>query len=181
MTAADPRNEKRRTRPRFAHEKARGTADREEWVVWNGSMGILAMAAIGRIEDGEGGRRAFLAPPYDIVGPFSLDELETRGRIAFGECLVMSRRRWRDDQVELRIEARERRRAFLIQPDFDHDKGPREVLGLPMQGALEPSQIKRAFRRLAKTAHPDAGGSDEHYRRIAEARDALLGQFGRMS
>jgi curved DNA-binding protein CbpA len=50
-----------------------------------------------------------------------------------------------------------------------------------MQGALEPSQIRRAFRRLAKSAHPDAGGSDEHYRRIAEARDALLGQFGGMA
>ena len=87
MNFADQRDEKRRTRPRFVHENAR-TTDKKEWVVWNGSMGILVMAAIGRIEDGAGGRQAFLAPPYDVVGPFSLDELETRGRIAFGACLV---------------------------------------------------------------------------------------------
>jgi curved DNA-binding protein CbpA len=47
-----------------------------------------------------------------------------------------------------------------------------------MEGALKPSEINAAFRRLAKTAHPDAGGSGEHYRRIAEARDVLLKQFG---
>ncbi len=55
--------------------KERGVTDKEEWVVWNGSTGILDMAAIGHIEDGEDGRRAFLAPPYDVVGPFSIDEL----------------------------------------------------------------------------------------------------------
>jgi len=43
--------------------KARGMTDKKEWVVWNGSMGILDMATIGHIEDGEGGRSAFLAPP----------------------------------------------------------------------------------------------------------------------
>jgi hypothetical protein len=162
--------------------KARGMTDKEEWVVWNGSLGVLDTVAIGRIEAGEGGRSAYLAPPYGVVGPFSLDELETRGRIAFGECLVMSRQRWQEDQVELRIEAREKRRAFLFQPDVDYDdREHREVLNLPMEGALEPSEINAAFRRLAKTAHPDAGGSDEHYRRIAEARDALLEHFAGVS
>ncbi len=152
--------------------------DREQWVIWNGSLGILDMATIGHVENGEGGSRAFLAPPYDVVGPFSLDELEARGRIAFGECLVMSRRRWQQDQVELRLEAREKRRALLLRLySNDDDSEQREILKLPMEGALEPSQINAAFRRLAKTAHPDAGGSGERYRRIAEARDILLAQF----
>lgn len=157
--------------------KARGMADEEEWVIWNGSMGILDMATIGRIEDGAAGRSAFLAPPYGAVGPFSLDELETRGRIAFGACLVMSHSRWQEDQVELRREAQEKRRAFQLRAAFD-DREHREVLNLPMEGALKPSAINAAFRRLAKTAHPDAGGSNEQYRRIADARDALLEQFG---
>jgi hypothetical protein len=161
--------------------KACGMTDKEEWVVWNGSMGILDSVTIGRIEDGEGGRNAFLAPPYDVVGPFRLDKLEAQGRIAFGECLVMSRHRWREDQVDLRLEAREKRRAFF-QPNFnDDDQEHREVLNLPKEGALEPSEINAAFRRLAKTAHPDAGGSGEHYRRITEARDALLEQFASAS
>ncbi len=152
----------------------------EEWVIWNGSMGILDMVRIGLVEEGAGGREACLAPPYDVVGPFSLDELESLGRIAFGECLVMSRQRWQEDQVGLRFEAREKRRAFLFQPDFDDDdaKEHREVLNLPIEGALALSEINAAFRRLAKIAHPDVGGSYEHYRRISEARDALLEQFG---
>jgi hypothetical protein len=158
--------------------KALGMTDEVEWVIWNGSYGILDMATIGRVEDGEGGRSAFLAPPYDVVGPFSLDELETLGRIAFGECLVMSRLRWQEDQVDLRTEAQEKRRAFLLRQYFDDDQEHREVLNLPLEGALEPVEINAAFRRLAKTAHPDAGGSNEDYRRIVEARDALLDRFG---
>lgn len=156
--------------------------DKEQWVVWNGSLGVLDMVTIGHIEEGEGGRSAFLAPPYGVVGPFSLDELETQGRIAFGECLVMSRQRWQEDQADLRLEAQRKRRAFLFRPDFDDDdKEHREVLNLPMDGVLKPSEINAAFRRLAKAAHPDAGGSNEHYRRIAEARDALLEQFAGVS
>lgn len=160
-------------------QKAHGMTDKEEWVVWNGSLGILVMAAIGQIEHGENGRSACLAPPYDVVGPFSLDDLETQGRIEFGACLVMSRERWQQDQVDLRVEARRKRRAFVFQADFDDDQEHREALNLPMEGPLEPSQINAAFRQMAKTAHPDAGGTDEDYRRIADARDALLKQSAR--
>lgn len=78
------------------------------------SLGFLDMATIGLIEEGEGGRRAFMAPPYDVVGPFSLDKLEVRGRTAFGECLVMSRQRWQEDQIDLRFEARQKHRGFLL-------------------------------------------------------------------
>jgi hypothetical protein len=146
----------------------------QEWVVWNGSLGILDMAALGDVQQGESGRKAYLAPPYDIVGPFSLDELETLGRIAFGECLVMSRRRWLDDQLGLRLQAREKRRRLffqqMVRPDLDH----REILDLPLAGPLNQSDINAAFRRKAKMAHPDAGGDGERYRRIVDARDALL-------
>jgi hypothetical protein len=154
-------------------------ADSEQWVIWNGSLGFLDLAAIGHVEDADSGRSAFLAPPYDVVGPFSLEELQSRGRIAFGECLIMSRQRWQEDQVDLRFEAQKKRRAFLSSPESGGDAGEhREVLNLPMEGRLKPSEINAAFRRLAKMAHPDAGGSGEHYRRIAEARGVLLKQFG---
>jgi hypothetical protein len=160
--------------------KAHGMADKEEWVVWNGSLGVLDTVKIGRIEDGENGRVAFLAPPYGVVGPFSLDELETKGRITFGACIVMSRQRWQEDQVELRREAQEKRRAALVRRDFDEEE-LRETLNLPLQGVLKPSDINAAFRRLAKTAHPDAGGSNEEYRRISEARDVLIEHFASAS
>jgi hypothetical protein len=74
-----------------------------------------------------------------------------------------------------RLAARAKRRAFVFSPDVEGgERRRRETLDLPMAGALAPSQINAAFRRLAKTAHPDAGGSDEHYRRIVDARDALI-------
>ncbi|WP_374548027.1 J domain-containing protein [Rhodoblastus sp.] len=149
--------------------------NKDEWVVWNGSLGVLDMAAMGRIEQDAAGRNAWLAAPYDVVGPFSLDELESIGRVAFGACLVMSRERWRDDQVELRLQAREQRRAFaarFAEPDDDFDH--RETLELRAEGALTAAEINAAFRRLAKKAHPDAGGEHAAYIRLTEARDALL-------
>jgi hypothetical protein len=158
--------------------KARGMTDdmtdMEGWVVWNASMGILDRVTIGAIEQTETGRSACLAPPYEVVGPFNLDELETQGRITFGECMVMSRVRWQADQAELRAEAQEIRRAAFFKLDFDDDLEYRDVLKLPMEGPLDPAQINAAFRKQAKTAHPDAGGCDEDYREITEARDALL-------
>ena len=141
--------------------KARGMTDKEEWVVWNGSMGILDTVTIGHIEDGEGGRSAFLAPPYDVVGPFSLDELETQGRIAFGACLVMSRQRWQEDQVDLRLEAREKRRAFLFMLDFDDDQEHREILNLPTDGAL---------RAVGDQRRLPAAGQDRASRRRRQRR-----------
>lgn len=159
------------------HEEAHGMTDKQEWVIWNGSLGVLDMVTIGRIEDGEAGRSAFLAAPYGVVGPFSLDELETQGRITFVASLVMSRQRWQEDQVDLRREAQELRRRQLFRLDPEDEQGHREALNLRMKGALQPSEINSAFRRLAKTAHPDAGGASEAYHRITEARDAPLKLF----
>lgn len=146
----------------------------EEWVIWNGSLGILDTATIGRIEEIQGRRCTFLASPYGVVGPFNLEELQSQGRIVFGECLVMSRRRWQEDQIDLRREARKKRRAFELRFESSDRKEHRKVLKLPLDGTLAPPEINAAFRRLAKAAHPDAGGSNDAYRRIVEARDALL-------
>jgi DnaJ domain len=138
---------------------------------------MLVLVAIGRVDDDRG---AFLEPPFDFVGPLSLDELETHGRIAFGACIIMSRQRWREDQADLRREAHENRRAqarrlpFLFQRVVGDDARYRDILNLPLDGALDPSEIKAAFRRLAKTTHPDGGGSNEQFHRITQARDALL-------
>lgn len=149
---------------------------KEGWVVYNGSLGVADKVTIGLIEEGEGGRSACLAPPYDAVGPFSLDELETQGRVAFGACIVLSLQKWAELQDELRAEALKKRRALMLRDAYDGQEH-REILKLPMEGELLPSEINAAFRRLAKKAHPDAGGSNEDYRRIAEARDALIEQY----
>ena len=161
--------------------------DKEQWVIWNSLSGLIAMAAIGRVEVAPDGRRAWLDKPFEMAGPFSLDALETDGRVAFAACIVMSRQRWQDDQVELRRDAYERRRAAQErqhegQARFNKgrkgrrsdDKQHRETLNLPVEGKLELSQVKTAYRRLAQKVHPDVGGSHEQFVRITEARNALL-------
>lgn len=167
--------------------------DEDHWVIWNGEHGLVTTASIGKVEIDADGRKAWLDEPFDMVGPFRLDELETRGRIAFAACMVMSRQKWQDDQVELRKESLKIRRAAQERMEervADHNQRRnahqassfepiderlhRTVLDLPVEGKLEPSQIKKAFRRLAQKAHPDSGGSHEHFLRITQARNALL-------
>jgi hypothetical protein len=48
-----------------------------------------------------------------------------------------------------------------------------EVLGLPPNAS--EADIREAYRRLMRGAHPDAGGSDWLAARINQARDILLG------
>jgi hypothetical protein len=157
-------------------------SDMDEWVVWNGSLGVLDAVEMGRVEQDASGRIAWLAAPYDMVGPFSLDELETRGRVAFGACHVMSRRQWRKDREKLRFEARERLWSLALRVNTpDDDFAHRARLGLPPWGELTAAQINAAFRRLAKTAHPDTGGRHDDYIRLTEARDALLERASQMN
>lgn len=164
----------------------------EEWVIWNGELGLVTTVAIERIEVGCDGKIAWLAEPFDIVGPFSFDELTTQGQIRFAACIVMSRQRWQDEQVALRRESLKIRRAaeqrinekledLYARHSRDHvnrklveEHQHRKTLNLPIDGTLEPPQIKAAFRRLAQKAHPDVGGSSEQFIRITEARNALL-------
>ena len=104
----------------------------------------------------------------------------------------MSRQKWQDDQVELRRESLKIRRAEQQRINekyahYSHDhcgdrnrrkqfdeRQHRETLNLPIDGMLEPRQINAAFRRLAQKSHPDAGGSNELFVRITQARNSLL-------
>ena len=47
------------------------------------------------------------------------------------------------------------------------DRDPRAVLGLPLDATRDEAQ--RAFRRLAKQTHPDAGGNVAAFRVVAGA------------
>lgn len=170
----------------------------QEWIIWNDLLGALDTVAIGKIEVAENGSRiAHLRPPYEMVGPFSLDELETRRFIHFAACVVMSRQLWREQQATLRRDAQEKRRQFArararersSRPQDEHGYGSvrrrgelsaaerrryHHLLELPKEAALNRAAINSAFRRLAKSAHPDRGGSHEAFVRLTEARDALL-------
>ena len=167
----------------------------EQWIIWNGALGIRDFVTIDRVEIDSGRRLAWLDAPYDMVGPFSFDELEATGKIRFAACIVMSRRRWQADQAQLRRQAFEKLRKAQEELFEElarrnrykqrhgsplrqfNEQEQRELLELPSDGALEASQIKAAYRRIAKKAHPDVGGSHEHFVRITEARNLLLECF----
>lgn len=173
------------------------SANSPQWVVWNSSAGIVLTVEIDRVEVHAGGRHAWLARPFEMVGPFSLDELEAHGKVAFAACIVMSRQYWQAEQTALRRASHRERRAaqerlFESFARFNPGAGARrhgqrqevneqihrEILNLPAQGELKQSQVKAAFRRLAQKAHPDVGGSHDLFIRITAARDALLDRWG---
>ena len=49
-------------------------------------------------------------------------------------------------------------------------------LGLDSKGSLTAERIKKAFKQVSKTYHPDKGGDDDHFKRIQQAKDLLLRQ-----
>jgi len=50
----------------------------------------------------------------------------------------------------------------------------RELLGLPLGRRLSEGEIHRAYKLLAKRAHPDAGGNAEAFLELSAAHEALL-------
>ena len=50
----------------------------------------------------------------------------------------------------------------------------RELLGLPLDRRLSESEIHRAYKLLAKRAHPDAGGNAEAFLKISAAHEVLM-------
>lgn len=166
--------------------------ENEQWIIWNSALGVRDFVTVDRVEAGEQSRVAWLEEPYGMVGPFDFDLLEAEGKICFAACVVMSRQRWNEDRAALMSEAMEKRRKAQEQ-FFEElarsnrrkrqggsplqqrsEREMRELLELPSEGRLEVSQVKAAYRQIAKKAHPDVGGSHEHFVRITDARDYLL-------
>ena len=50
----------------------------------------------------------------------------------------------------------------------------RQLLGLPLGRRLSAPEIHRAYKRVAKRAHPDGGGSAREFLELSAARDALM-------
>ncbi|MEN3348759.1 MAG: hypothetical protein V7632_2394 [Bradyrhizobium sp.] len=50
----------------------------------------------------------------------------------------------------------------------------RQLLGLPLGRRLDPTEIHQAYKRVAKTVHPDGGGNGPAFLELAAARDALM-------
>jgi hypothetical protein len=50
----------------------------------------------------------------------------------------------------------------------------RQILGLPFGVRLASAEIHQAYKRAAKTMHPDGGGNERDFRELSAARDALM-------
>ena len=58
----------------------------------------------------------------------------------------------------------------LPTPEEHH----RRLLGLPLGRRLFAPEINQAYKRAAKTVHPDAGGNEREFHELSKARDALI-------
>ena len=50
----------------------------------------------------------------------------------------------------------------------------RRLLGLPLGRRLFGPEIHQAYKRAAKTTHPDGGGNARAFHELSAARDALM-------
>lgn len=163
----------------------------KEFIIWNPTFGVRDFVMLEKIE----GNQAWLDDPYDMVGPFDIEQLIGRGEIHFAACMVMTQQKWQEDcqslqeasyqkQRKIQQELHEERRRRNRKREQAHRKAEqtnqracRELLCLPIEGILNATQIKSAYRQVAKLAHPDVGGCQKQFVQITEARDLLLAAY----
>jgi len=154
----------------------------DEFIIWNCSFGVRDFVSIGEIKKEKQLTKIWLEDPYDMVGPLNLEELLLDGEINFAACIIMTKQRWEKNQQKLRQEAYKKQKK--IHQEFQENKKQlhqqnnqqeyRKLLSLPLTGKLKVSQIKAAYKKLAKAKHPDVGGTHEKFVLITEAKEALI-------
>lgn len=68
--------------------------------------------------------------------------------------------------------------GFAALPEPGKSKHWRDVLGLHPASTQNADSVNAAYRRLATTAHPDRGGSNEAMAELNRARDDALREIG---
>jgi hypothetical protein len=62
----------------------------------------------------------------------------------------------------------------IVPKPLSPEERYRQMLGLPLGRRLAASEIHQAYKRAAKTMHPDGGGNEQAFVELAAARDALM-------
>ncbi|MGX1073872.1 curved DNA-binding protein CbpA [Bradyrhizobium elkanii] len=65
-------------------------------------------------------------------------------------------------------------RRGLTPKALTQEEQYRQLLGLPFGRRLAATEVQQAFKRAAKTVHPDGGGNGAAFLELAAARDALI-------
>lgn len=154
----------------------------EDYPVLTQFRGTLDYAKIAEIRNGKHGRDARLAEPFGSrMGWFSYDNLEKRGRAESQGFTVYTTDFWksnRDSEIARYMKQWFPKGPFQAVTDT-REAEHRSLLALPDTGALLKSEIEQAFKLLARRAHPDAGGSNEKFKELAAAKDALIERWQR--
>ena len=135
------------------------------------------------------------APDYDeamrLVQQIAAAGEEEMLRQAASQALPILRSATHEDADHVTHDAARRRLGVirevlsaLTTPQFGKRAAPlrqltpearcRQVLGLPLDQRLSETEIHRAYKLLAKRAHPDAGGNAEAFVQLSAAHDALM-------
>jgi hypothetical protein len=152
-------------------------ADTREWFVWNTFKGGVETASIAETRKDKWNTSALLSEPYGITSVqwFNLDDLEKRGRVETRGYVILSPEQWAAERDALHEKLSKTKATHLRSPPLDPlETKHRGVLNLPNHGPVSKSEIEFAFRKAAKTSHPDVGGQAEEFKRVSEAKDALL-------
>ena len=62
----------------------------------------------------------------------------------------------------------------VASPSLTPEQHYRQLLGLPFGRRLAGTEIHQAYKRAAKTMHPDGGGNSREFHELSKARDALM-------
>ncbi len=116
------------------------------------------------------------------MGWFAYDGLLKQGKAESQGFTVYSREFWqanRDAEI-----TRYMKSWFPKGPMFEavtdtNEVEHRRLLGLPEKGAVLKSEIEQAYKIAARRAHPDAGGSDDAFKQLAAAKEALSERWQR--
>lgn len=163
----------------------------DDLIIYNPTLGVRDFVTIAEIKSNNNSTLFWLDEPYKFVGPLLLDEIVQKGQIYFEACIIMTKENWSKRREELQQESYKKQQKAhyefqekLKRKNYQKQNSPsytkldeqkyREILSLPTSGNLQISQIKTAYRKLAKTEHPDVGGSDERFVLILEAKEILL-------
>jgi len=62
----------------------------------------------------------------------------------------------------------------VVSTSLTPEERYRQMLGLPLGRRLSAPEIHQAYKRVARTAHPDGGGNAREFHELSAARDALM-------
>jgi hypothetical protein len=157
--------------------------DDEEYPVLTQFRGTLDYAKVAEIRDGKHGRVGRLAEPFGSrMGVFGYDDLLKQGGAESAGFIVYTPDFWnanRNSEIERCMKEWFSKRDLFEAVTDSNEAEHRRLLGLPDTGALLKSEIAQAFKISGRRAHPDAGGSEEEFKRLATAKDALMERWQR--